>query len=100
MGTMLHVHPIIGLKDGEVVPMGRKRSRVQAVDYLYDLAMSYSNIEEMSVAYVNAVDDAETLIGSLSVKFPRERVIRSRTSPVIGTHTGPNLLVLALMGDR
>ena len=100
MGNMLHVHPIIGLKDGEVVPVGRKRSRAQAVDYLYDLAMSYSNIEEMSVAYVNAVDDAEALIDRLSVKFPKEHVIRSRTSPVIGTHTGPNLLVLALMGDR
>ncbi|HUV75031.1 MAG TPA: DegV family protein [Dehalococcoidales bacterium] len=100
LGTMLHVHPIIGLKDGEVVPMGRKRSRAQAIDYLYDLAMSYSHIEEMSVAYVNAVEDAEMLIDRLSVKFPRERVIRSRTSPVIGTHTGPNLLVLALLGDR
>jgi len=100
LGTMLHVHPIIGLKDGEVVPMGRKRSRAQAMDYLYDLAVSYSHIEEMSVAYVNAVEDAETLIDRLNVKFPRERVIRSRTSPVIGTHTGPNLLVLALLGDR
>ena len=100
LGNMLHVHPIISLKDGEVVPVGRKRSRTKAIDYLYNLAMSYSYIEEMSVAYVNAVEDAEMLIDRLNVKFPKERVIRSRTSPVIGTHTGPNLLVLALLGDK
>lgn len=100
MGTMLHIHPIIGIKDGEVVPLGRTHSRAKALDYLYNFAMSYSYIEEMSVAYVNAVDDAETLIERLSLKFPKERVYRSRTSPVIGAHTGPNLLVLALLGDR
>ena len=100
MGTMLHIHPIIGLKDGEVVPFGRKHSRDQAIDYLYNLAMSYSYIEEMSVAYANASADAEKLTDRLSVKFPKERVIRSRTSPVIGAHCGPNLLVLALLGNR
>jgi len=100
MGTMLHIHPVIGIKDGEVVPLGRTHSRAKALDYLYNFAMSYSYIEEMSVAYVNAVDDAERLIERLSLKFPKERVYRSRTSPVIGAHTGPNLLVLALLGDR
>lgn len=100
MGTMLHIQPIIGIKNGEVVPLGRTRSRAKAIDYLYNFVMSYSYIEEMSVAYVTAVDDAERLIERLSLKFPKERVYRSRTSPVIGAHTGPNLLVLALLGDR
>lgn len=100
IGSLLHINPIIGMKDGVVVPFGRARSRAKAIDFLYNFAMSYSYLEEVSVAYVNAVEDAETLIERLSVKFPKERIYRSRTSPVIGTHTGPNLIVLALMGDK
>ena len=100
MGSLLKVHPIIGMKDGVVVPFGRERSRAKAIDHLYNFAMSFSYIEEMSVAYVSAVDDAELLIDRLNAKFPKERIYRSRTSPVIGAHTGPNLLVLALLGDK
>jgi len=100
IGSLLHINPIIGIKDGVVVPFGRTRSRAKAIDFLYNFAMSFSYLEGVSVACVNAVEDAETLIERLSVNFPKERIYRSRTSPVIGTHTGPNLLVLALMGDK
>jgi DegV family protein with EDD domain len=100
MGSILKIQPIIGIKDGVVVPFTRKRSWAKALDYLYDFAMSFHYIEEMSVGYFNAVEDAEMLIERLNTKFPKERVYRSRTSPVIGTHTGPNCVILALLGDR
>lgn len=100
MGNMMHIHPILGMKDGEVVSLGRRRSRAEAMDYMYDFVMEYNNIEEMSVACYKAADDAEALIERLNTKFPKERVIRSRTSPVIGAHTGPNLLVVAVLGDK
>ncbi len=99
LGNMMHIHPILGVKDGEVYSMDRKRSWEEALDYLYNFVMAYQNIEELSVEYYKAVDDAEKLIERLNAKFPKERVIRSRTSPVIGAHTGPNLLVVAVLGD-
>jgi DegV family protein with EDD domain len=100
MGNMMHVHPIIGMKDGEVASFGNKRSRAEALDYLYNFVIDYRAIEEMSVAYYKAVDDAESLMERLGDKFPKERILRSRTSPVIGAHTGPNLLVVAVLGDK
>jgi DegV family protein with EDD domain len=100
MGNMLNIHPILGVKNGEVVSFGKKRSRAEAINYLVNFAMSYSHIDELSVAYYTAVQDAEDLIERLSGKFPGERIYHSKSSPVIGTHTGPNLLVLAIMGDR
>ena len=100
LGSLLKINPIIGMKDGEVFPFGRERSRAKALDYLYNFAMSYSFIEEMAVEYATAVDEAETLIERLDVKFPKERVYRSRTGPVISTHTGPSLLVVTVLGDR
>ena len=100
LGAMLNVNPIIGLKDGEVFPFGRERSRTKAIQHLCDFAQSYTSIEKMAVEYAGSPDEAEILIGHLSSFFPREQIYISRASPVIGTHTGPSLLVVAVLGDR
>jgi DegV family protein with EDD domain len=100
MGSMLHIHPIIGLEDGVVVPLGKAKSMPEAVDYLYNFAVQYSNIEELSVACYSSTKEAGQLTEKLANIFPPGRIIRSGTSPVIGTHTGPNLIALAIMGDR
>ena len=100
LGSMLKVNPIVYLKDGLVEPAGRTRSRTKAIEYLYDFAASYSNIEELAVENAACPDDAELLVERLGSIFPQERIYRSRTTPVIGTHTGPGLLLIAIMGDR
>jgi len=100
MGSVLKMNPIIGMKDGVVFPFARPRSRAKAIDHLYDFAMSFSHIEEMAVEHAATPDDAERLVERLSSKVPKERIYRVRASPVIGTHTGPSLLVLSVMGDR
>ncbi|MFB0559026.1 MAG: DegV family protein [Dehalococcoidales bacterium] len=100
LGSILNVNPIIMLKDGVVEPAGRTRSRAKAIDYLYNFAMSFSHIEEMAVEDAACHDDAELLVGRLGAKFPKERIYRSRTTPVIGTYTGPGLLLVTVMGDR
>ena len=100
LGSVLKVHPIITLKDGVVEPAGRARSRAAVIDHLYDFAASYSRIEEMAVEDAACSDDAEQLVERLGSIFPKQRIYRSRTTPVIGTHTGPGLLLLAVMGDK
>ncbi len=100
LGSMLRVNPVITLKDGVVEPTGRTRSRDKAIERLYDFAMSYSHIEGMAVEDAACPDDAEALVEHLSRKFPKERIYRSKTTPVIGTHTGPGLLLVAVLGDR
>jgi len=100
LGSMLKINPIITIKDGVVEPAGRTRSRTKAIDYLYNFAMSYSYIEEIAVEDAACPDDAGLLVERLSSKFPKERIYRSRTTPVIGTHTGPGLLLVAVFGDR
>lgn len=100
MGSMLRINPIIGLKDGVVEPMGRTRSRSKAIDHLYQFVTSYSHIEELAVEEAACPEDADLLVERLGAKFPKERIYRSRTTPVIGTHTGPGLLLVAVMGDK
>jgi DegV family protein with EDD domain len=100
LGSMLKINPIITLKDGVVEPAGRTRSRAKAIDHLYNFAMSYSYIEEMAVEDTACPDDAEALIKRLSSRFPKERIYRSKMTPAIGTHTGPRLVLVAVLGDK
>ncbi|OGN96948.1 MAG: hypothetical protein A2Y89_07780 [Chloroflexi bacterium RBG_13_51_18] len=100
MGSILKVNPIITIKDGLVEPAGRARSRAKAIDMLYEFAAGYSHIEELAVEDAACPDDADQLVKRLGAIFPEERIYRSRTTPVIGTHTGPGLLLVALLGDK
>ncbi len=100
LGSMLRINPIITLKDGLVEPAGRARSRARAIDLLYEFAAGYSYIEGLAVEEAACPDDGDLLVERLSAIFPKERIYRSRTTPVIGTHTGPGLLLVAVMGDK
>lgn len=100
LGSVLRVNPVITLRNGVVEPTGRTRSRAKAIERLYSFAMSYSYIEEMAVGDTACPDDAEALVERLSAKFPKERIYRSKMTPAIGTHTGPGLLLVAMLGDK
>jgi len=100
LGSMLRVNPLITLRDGVVEPAGRTSSRARAIDRLYEFAMSYSYIEEMAIEDATTPDEAEKLAKRLSAKFPKERIYHSKPSLVIGAHTGPGFLIVAILGDK
>lgn len=100
LGSMMRVNPIITLRDGVVEPAGRTRSRAKAIDFLYEFAAGYSHIEELAVEAAACPDDADLLVERLGAIFPKERIYRTRTTPVIGTHTGPGILMVSILGDK
>jgi len=100
LGSMLKINPLVTLRDGVVEPAGRTRSRAKAIERLYNFAASYSHIEQMAVEDTACPDDAEMLVERLGAIFPKERIYRSKMTPAIGTHTGPGLLLVAILGDR
>ena len=54
----------------------------------------------MAVEDAATPDEVERLAEWPSAEFPKERIYRSKTSPVIGIHIGPRVLVLSVLGDR
>ena len=100
LGSILKVNPLITLRDGVVEPVGRTRSRAKAIDRLCEFAMSYSHIEEIAIEEATTPDEADRIAERLSAKFPKERIYRSKPSPVIGAHTGPGFLLVAVLGDK
>lgn len=100
LGSLLKINPIIGLKDGDVYPVGRERSRARAIDRLYDFAAGFGSVEGLAVEYAADLDEAKRLVQRLRSKYPKVPLHLSRTSPAIGTHTGPGLIVVTVLGDR
>lgn len=100
LGSLLKVNPIIGLKDGDVYPVGRERSRARAIDRLYDFAAGFGSVEGLAVEYASDSDEANKLVQKLHSKYPKVPIHLSRTSPAIGTHTGPGLIIVTVLGDR
>jgi len=100
LGSLVNVNPILGLKGGETFPFGRERSRAKTIDYLYNFVMGYSHIDGIAVEDATTPDEAEALVEQFGSKFPKERIYRSKVGPVIGTHVGPRVLGVAVLGER
>ncbi len=99
LGSLLKINPILGLNDGQAYPIARKRSRSKAIDYLCNFVTNYSNIEEIAVEDATTPDDAQSIIDCLNDKFPKERIYHTKVSPVVGTHVGPHVLAVSVLGD-
>jgi DegV family protein with EDD domain len=100
LGSMLGINPILGIKDGEVFPFGRERSRARAIEHLCRFVGEYKEIEELAVEDATTPDETNAFLGRLCENFPRERVYLSKVSPVIGTNVGPRAVGVAVLGTR
>jgi DegV family protein with EDD domain len=100
LGSMLKINPILGLRDGEIYPVGREHSRSKAIEQLYNFANSYSRIEEMAIGDGTTPEEADALAERLSDSFPTERVFRFKVTAAVGAHVGPHVLAVAILGDR
>jgi len=99
LGSMLKMNPILGLKDGVAFPAGRVRSRAKATEWLFQFASSFNKIKALAVEYGTNVAEAKAFAARLASVFPKSAIYMSNVSPVIGTHTGPNLLGLTVLEE-
>jgi DegV family protein with EDD domain len=100
LGSLLSVKPILLMHEGEVAPLTRVRSRQAGLDYLYNFVKSLRNINELAVEYATTPEDAKELMERLNDFFPKERIVLSTVSPVIGTYTGPHVICVAAVADK
>ena len=98
LGSMLSVKPILTVKEGEVHPLTRVRSRVAGTEYLYNFVAGFPRIEGLAVEHASTPDEADELIERLGSLFPKEQIYKSTVSPVIGTYVGPQVLSVSVLG--
>ncbi len=97
LGSILRVNPIVGVKDGEVHPFGRERSRAKAIDRLFDFVKGLPNVRELAVEHATNRDEAEALADRLGALFPRERIYISTVAPAVGVHVGPRVIAVSAL---
>jgi DegV family protein with EDD domain len=97
LGSVLRVNPIVGVKDGEVHPFGRERSRAKAIDRLVDFVKSLPSVRELAVEHATNRDEAEALADRLGALFARERIYISTVAPAVGVHVGPRVIAVSAL---
>jgi len=97
LGAMLRVKPLLSLRDGEVHPEERVRTKAMAMERLYQIATSYHNVQEVALGYSTNPQDAHDLKVRLAKALPHANILVTRVGPVIGAHGGPGVLGLGLL---
>ena len=92
LGSLLNVKPILQLKDGEVVPLGRARGRPQALNRLVELLERDGKVRQLAIMHGAAQTDAEQLRERVASSYPGVDIQLTEIGAVLGTHTGPGVI--------
>lgn len=104
MGTALNIKPILSINaEGKLDTVDKKRGNKMAFRGLIERFESTYEPDISKVVYICCADckqDAETLKGMLLEKYPDLTVRMTMLSPIIGAHTGPDMLALIHYGQK
>ena len=92
LGTVLGVRPLLTMRDGDLSISGIARTRLKAVQRLYDFAGGFPGLKEAAVLYTTDRDEAEALAKRIEAAFPQAPVYVTRVGPALGTHAGPGAM--------
>ena len=94
LGSLLSVKPVIAVRDGEVEPGPKQRTRARALAWLAEKVAADDPVGEVAVISGEA-PDVDTLCDLLTRHLPRERLVLADLGAVIGTHAGPRTIGVA-----
>ncbi len=98
VGTILRIHPMIVLSEGEVLPMAKPRTWRKGLQELKKAYSQHGRMEALSVIYSTERDEAEELASELSGQLPEGvEPIVARFGPALGTYVGPKAIGLAFI---
>lgn len=97
LGSMLHVKPIVGLRDGVAHPIERVRGRQQAIERVIERVDSHGELLHLAVGHTTDEQGMEVLATRLSRGFPRERMVHAQCGATLGTYLGPGAFGVALI---
>jgi DegV family protein with EDD domain len=97
LGTLLSVKPILTLRDGEVYPEERVRTRPRGLERIIQSVIRHQNVKRAAVGHSTTPDEAESIRQRLAMAFPNVKVHLFRFGPVLGTHAGPGIVGVGVM---
>ena len=102
VGTLLNVKPVLMIdEEGKLQTIAKERGHKSAVRKLIQKFNETVDAQSGDVIYVIDADNSE--LGDLLARevtnvMPGAVIRRARLSPIIGAHTGPDMIALCHMG--
>jgi DegV family protein with EDD domain len=100
LGAILSVKPILALREGEIYPEERVRTRARGLERIIQSAIRHQNVKRAAVGHSSTPDEAESIRQRLAMAFPNVKVHLIRFGPVIGTHAGPGIVGVGVMEGK
>ena len=102
VGTMLGIKPVIKVDDaGKLETVAKSRGRKAALNYLLDrMGESFdpSLSDTVFIGHGDCLEDAEHVAAQIRERFGVKNVVISYVGAVIGSHTGPGVVVIGFFG--
>jgi DegV family protein with EDD domain len=101
IGIILNIKPLLGMKDGIVVPVGRVRSASKGIEEMYNFmagAIKKGTVKELAIMYNTVRKEADALKERIAPHYPR-KIIMGQIGPILGTHAGPNVILIGIQGE-
>lgn len=96
VGTLLKFKPLLGIVDGEVVPVARVRSRAKALEAAQELLLTQVAARgpkvRLSVTHALAATEARQVGEKLAGQFGTASPFLASLGPVLGVHVGPGTI--------
>ena len=116
LGSALAIKPILGLRDGQIVPLERVRTSSRAIARLEELAVDAAQAAgtagaadaggaggngggvDVAVHHLDSPERAERLAERLRARLgPGTEVVVGELGAVVGAHVGPGTLAVAVV---
>jgi DegV family protein with EDD domain len=96
IGALLQIKPMLEVKDSAVLPLGRVRTFGKVVQELLTLTRAQVPLDKLAILHANNPEGARDMHTQLADIAPPDTLLINITT-VIGTHTGPGALGVALV---
>lgn len=97
VGSLLQLKPILGMKDSEVFPIGRVRTRRRAIEDVLERVAGLRPIEQVAAVHSTTPEDLEYVAERLRGLAKDAPLVTGGIGPVIGVHAGPGLIGIGIV---
>jgi DegV family protein with EDD domain len=98
VGGLLNVKPLIAVRDGEVVPVARPRSRSKGIDLIVEQVRGCAPLRGLAEFHAAAAESMTELESRVGTAVSNVTAVLGRIGPVVGAYSGPGGLGVACLG--
>ncbi len=97
LGGVLSIKPLISVKEGEVVPVERVRTRARALERIIELTVQHRDAVEVTLLHSCSEEEAGRVQERIAAALPGVPIRTGWIGPVVGVYAGPNVIGIATL---